>query len=356
MCSAVRRRMLLNGTDGVALAGPRRRLRSGAAAGAGAAGGAAAAGAAAGVAGAPARPGPAGRAPPVDARRSTSLRVMRPPAPVPVIGGRVEAVLGDQPAHDRRQHAAAAAGAVGRRRRRRGAGSAAGAGSAGAGARLRGGLGCGGRRRPRARPAAGCSARRLGAGCLGRRRGLGGRGARPPALLGAPAPAPPPAGASPITASTVPTSTVSPSGTRISVSVPADRRRHLGVDLVGRHLEQRLVLGDLVADRLNHLVIVPSVTVSPSWGIGCRPSRSLLARRCRTGQPCRPRPVSDEHRLAEELADSVGCGWMKCGDLVDRGLPVDRQVALAELLGDPRADHVHAEDAARRCRRRSSRR
>ena len=34
------------------------------------------------------------------------------------------------------------------------------------------------------------------------------------------------------------------------------------------------------------------------------------------------------------------------GDLVDRGLPVDGEVALPELLGDPRADHVHTEDCA----------
>ena len=37
------------------------------------------------------------------------------------------------------------------------------------------------------------------------------------------------------------------------MTYPADRRRHLGVDLVGRHLEQRLVLGDLVADLLEPL-------------------------------------------------------------------------------------------------------
>ena len=50
-----------------------------------------------------------------------------------------------------------------------------------------------------------------------------------------------------------PTSTVSPSWTRISVSTPAAGDGHLGVDLVGRHLEERLVPGDLVADRLQPL-------------------------------------------------------------------------------------------------------
>jgi hypothetical protein len=50
-----------------------------------------------------------------------------------------------------------------------------------------------------------------------------------------------------MTASTVPTSTVSPSGTRICVSVPEPGARHLGVDLVGRDLEQRLVGLDMLA-------------------------------------------------------------------------------------------------------------
>ena len=53
---------------------------------------------------------------------------------------------------------------------------------------------------------------------------------------GAAAPASPP-----MRASTVPTSTVSPSWTRISLTTPGGGRRHLGVDLVGRDLEQRLV-------------------------------------------------------------------------------------------------------------------
>ena len=33
------------------------------------------------------------------------------------------------------------------------------------------------------------------------------------------------------------------------------------------------------------------------------------------------------------------------GDLVDGGLPVDRQVTLAELLGNPGPHHVHAENS-----------
>ena len=56
--------------------------------------------------------------------------------------------------------------------------------------------------------------------------------------------------ASPIDATTVLTGTVSPSLTLISVRTPAAGRRDLGVDLVGRDLEQRLVAVDRVADLL----------------------------------------------------------------------------------------------------------
>src|SRR3546814_7597591 len=75
--------------------------------------------------------------------------------------------------------------------------------------------------------------------------------------------APPP----PITARTAPTSTVSPSATLISVSVP----------LVGDGTSESTLSVDTSKSgsssatesptALNHLVIVPSVTVSPSWGI-----------------------------------------------------------------------------------------
>ena len=56
-----------------------------------------------------------------------------------------------------------------------------------------------------------------------------------------------PPAAPPIWASFVPTSTVSPSCTRICVTIAARRARHLGVDLVGRDLEQRLVGLDVLA-------------------------------------------------------------------------------------------------------------
>ena len=57
--------------------------------------------------------------------------------------------------------------------------------------------------------------------------------------------------APPITATTLLTGTVSPSLTLISVSTPAAGDGNLGIDLVGRDLEQRLVAVDRVADLLD---------------------------------------------------------------------------------------------------------
>ena len=235
MCSAVRRRMLSNGTT----SSPRR-ARDRCAAGAGAAARAArqararrparvrrgrAAGARARGAGAAAR-----------RPRATSLRVMRPPSPVPRIcaGSRPCSAIMRRTSGDvttppppfgaarRGLRRGAAAGRAarrrGRRRRRRGGG--------GCGRRRGGG---GAARRPRARVRLPARARRSRGGAAG-----GAARAAPSA----------------ITASRTPTSTVSPSGTRISVTTPGGGRGHLGVDLVGRHLEQRLVGRDRLADLL----------------------------------------------------------------------------------------------------------
>ena len=74
-----------------------------------------------------------------------------------------------------------------------------------------------------------------------------GAGAPPPPLA-------PPCADAPlaISASTSPTAIVSPAAATIFVSVPDARSGHLGVDLVGRHLDDRLALGDRVA-----LLLVP---------------------------------------------------------------------------------------------------
>ena len=176
---------------------------------------------------------------------STSSRVMRPPGPVPVIEA------GSRPCSltSRRTTGESSALEVGiGRRRRRGASAARARGRVLAPAPRR-------RARPRARRAArrrsrlglgsasaagSASARALPAGsaaCSGLGGGRLGGGSRTVAdhrdhgadrdrlaLLGADL------------------------GDRAG-----DRRRHLGVDLVGRHLEQRLVLGDGVADLLEPL-------------------------------------------------------------------------------------------------------
>src|SRR3546814_7067423 len=78
------------------------------------------------------------------------------------------------------------------------------------------------------------------------------------------------AGAAPpsqITASTAPTSTVSPSATLISVSVPlvgdGTSESTLSVDTSKSGSSSAKV----APTALNHFVTVPSVTVSPGWGI-----------------------------------------------------------------------------------------
>ena len=145
MCSAVRRRMLSNGTISSPTAA--RDLRRGAARRGSRCGRGPRAGAA--------RAGPAGprRVEHVVAGDAAALAGAAD-------RGRVEALLLDQPAHDRRRHRAAAVG------RRRGAGAGAGAGAGGAGA------GGAARRPERARRGAAARARRRG---RGRRRGRAAR-------------------------------------------------------------------------------------------------------------------------------------------------------------------------------------
>ena len=292
MWSPVSLRIFDSWTDLVALAGARPRARPRRAAGAARAAAGAAAGAAArapgpGAAGGRSRRrcGRSGRGGRRGRRRrcssmwsSTSSRVMRPPVPGARDRGRVEAVLGDQTAHDRRQQPVVAARrgldrrrAAGRPRAggagaraaagaERAAGAGPAAGPVGRGDRLGRGrrLGCG------AAAGAGAPARdgSASAGSPVRRPGLGGAGAaerragrrrrrhrrRPRRSPRRPA-------------------TVSPSLTRISTTVPAmgdgTSVSTLSVDTSNSGSSTR----DRVADRLNHFVIVPSVTVSPSWGM-----------------------------------------------------------------------------------------
>ena len=261
MCSPVRLRMLFRGSMEVPSAVAFTRIG---ARGAGAAAAAGAGGAGAGVV--PALDSAAAR---------TSLRVMRPPGPVPV-------------------RAAGSRSCLWMRRRTSGESTRPPPTSAGPT--------CGGGRRRPATGAAGDS------GAAGRRglagwsrncgcRGLGRRfgGARPERWLagagsgsagtaaGAPAP-------SPRTANRVPTSTVSPSATMISWSTPdageGTSESTLSVDTSksGSSTSTRSPTA------LNHWVIVPSVTVSPNWGIS-------------TSAMC---PLSSSTRLAVQSSTREG--------------------------------------------------
>ena len=138
---------------------------------------------------------------------------------------------------------------------------------------------------------------------------------------------------------------------------------------------------------LNQRVIVPSVTDSPSWGITMSAMCAIPSMRSDSdsaagpAEPVRPtdylsptclvtrpgrrraRPHSavqratghGQHRLAEELGQRR-VRLDELGDLVDRRLPVDRQVPARQLLGDPRARPCGRRAPDRRCRRPSSRR
>src|SRR5579884_3604303 len=130
-----------------------------------------------------------------------------------------------------------------------------------------------------------------------------------------------------MTASRVPTSTVSPSGTRISVTTPAagegTSESTLSVDTSKRTSSSSTGSPTFFI----HLVMVPSVTVSPSWGM-------VMSANVQTSSG------QGEDRLAERLRQRrVRLDEMR--RLLRCRFPVHRQVCLAELLGDPWADHVH---------------
>ncbi len=131
------------------------------------------------------------------------------------------------------------------------------------------------------------------------------------------------------TAITSPTSTVSPSWARISARNPATgegtSESTLSVDT--SNSTSSMATGSPTC--LNHLVMVPSVTVSPSWGmvtsaisasLSCRSNRSFvsigrspsavaLARTACADQPWRLRPVR-LNTVSPNSSDRVGWGWM----------------------------------------------
>src|SRR5262249_34200464 len=143
-----------------------------------------------------------------------------------------------------------------------GAGAGAGAGGGGGGGAGAAAAGAGG-----------------GAGC-GSGSGAG-AGAGASASAGAAAGAAP-AEPSPMTASFTPTATVSPSGTRISLTTPdvgdGTSESTLSVETSNSGSSAWICSPTC----LNHLVIVPSVTVSPSWGI-VTSTQQVLSRTSRAG-------------------------------------------------------------------------
>src|SRR5512132_3486318 len=294
MCSAVRRRMLSKGT-----------VSSPVDAAAGAEG--------------PCRAAAAAR---------TSLRVMRPPSPLPCtsLASRPDSLsnrrtTGDMscPPVDAGDGAAEVVLGTGSRR-----GGGVGDGADGPGRDGAGRSGCGGA--ADVVGAAGCGCRGAGS-CAGG----GCRGAAEVAAAAAPAPPAP----SEMTARRVPTSAVSPSWTRISLSVPdagaGTSESTLSVETSNSGSSASTWSPTLFSQR----VIVPSVTVSPSCGI-------WMSTR---GPPSSGVPASTgerQRRLAEQLAPRRG-GMDERPHLRGARLPVDREVAPLEQLGRPRAGDVHTE-------------
>src|SRR5579875_320309 len=161
----------------------------------------------------------------------------------------------------------------------------------------------------------------------------GGAGSGSRAAGGAGAGAVPASEPAPTTASLVPTSTVSPSWTRISESTPSagegTSESTLSVDTSNSGSSCATWSPTFFSQRM----IVPSVTVSPSCGIVMSANVQTPSGECDDG-------------LAERLGERR-VGLDERGDLVRRRLPVHREVRLAELLGHPGADHVDPEQPAR---------
>ena len=111
-------------------------------------------------------------------------------------------------------------------------------------------------------------------------------------------------GASATTARTVPTSTVSPSGTRISVRYPATGEGTSESTLSVETSNRTSSSATASPMALNHLVMVPSVTVSPSCGISISAMVAFSL-----DQPCSDRPVRAS-TLSPNSSLRVGWGWM----------------------------------------------
>ena len=354
---------------------PEPRLRA-AGAGAAAAGASAAGGGAAGAAAGLCWLGVA-RWPPPSTKASTSSRVTRPPAPLPLQLGDVDVVLADQAAHGRRHPDVPSPAA--------GAGSCRPAPAASAAG--------GARRGSPARRARAARRRLLGAGRA--RRGLAARplgavrlwrGRRPrPARRGSARPRLRPSGS----AAAAPCAIARDLGQRradlhrLAVGHDdlgdgaGDLGGHLGVDLVGHHLEQRVVLLDRVAfldqpaldrplgDRLAELrhldggQFVPrsrlragwhavrrhgALTVQIAQGADLAPMVEVVVDHCPQDLPGWPLLAPVGHARALQIgvgsgppsAPSAAAGRVELGDRIGRGVGrIDlrpRQLGRAECV------------------------
>src|SRR5262245_58487033 len=155
--------------------------------------------------------------------------------------------------------------------------------------------------------------------------------------FGAAAPAP-----SVITATTVPTGATSPAGTRISASTPA-AVAGTSIDTLSVSISNRLspgLMGSPAA--LNHCVILPSATVSPSCGISTSiyavPAR---ARRRLSRSPCH-RDVMRLQKLHQPFVRALASDTRLLHAAEGRGRigdepAVEPDHAELELLGDAHA-------------------
>ena len=131
-----------------------------------------------------------------------------------------------------------------------------------------------------------------------------------------------------------------------------DRRRDLGVDLVGGDLEQRLVDLDLSPSFLSQRVTVPSVTLSPRAGMVTDDrhvidSLDVLRWRSGRGQSVGVQRLAGQRQVASPSASfCVGCACTSGATSSGWASQPTISWRLADQLADPRADHVDADDRA----------
>src|SRR5690606_14707331 len=172
-------------------------------------------------------------------------------------------------------------------------------------------------------------------------------------------PEPPPStsSASAITASSAPTSTVSSSAATIRCRMPAAGE---GISVSTLSVDTSSS-GSSTSTRspscLSHRVTVPSVTLSPRAGIWTEKAISgrsssscgfgVLLGRAGSAVAVERLAGEREVRFPERLVLG-GVSVHECGDVLCLGVPVVDELGLADELADAGADHVDADDRARR--------